>query len=523
MWFLTERERFVGVNPTLGETCAEASELMATFTPGAGYGDEADTARAATLAAQLKGDLQLASGGLLDDLRRVTGLDLEKSQLQARISFDKNAAYRADAYAIWAMPGGMSSPGLRLWATRSGLAMGAYGGWGGDGTKAELERVAQAFQDGLPDGYTFLEVRPHLSGDRLVPRPAYAGGEVFAGRWWTWEELPTGAELKDQVLTHAEALAPLVRAASSVPGRERTEDGPATGVPSEDLQQALARFRAERPYPNDKDEWHEEQRAIFAEMLSAENLSIFDLDLFRLLVNGKRYGNPGPQAMLNTSIGAMDSVQLDAFAGRLREILWGTARSVIGSTAPWTGTISAPVGWLRACCSRCSPSPTRNGSSRRSRSAARWARSRCCVGSDSTSRRATLSRGKQQVVANDTLRRVLEPLLPGRPLGPSAVRLLVARSRRRREAGRRGPHRSDGGRAAGARAVPARAQRPSPGEGPDRSSTGRPAPARPTSPTASPRPCSPIRSGGCSCSSTPRRPTRTSSRATGRAPTSAGR
>jgi 5-methylcytosine-specific restriction enzyme B len=129
MWFLTERQRFVGLNPALQEMCDEAASVMATFVSGTGYPDEQHSGRAASLAAQLKGELQLAAKGLLSDMRHVTGLELETAQLQQRIAFDKAAAYRADAYATWSLPGGMSAPGVRLWATRSGLALGVYGGW----------------------------------------------------------------------------------------------------------------------------------------------------------------------------------------------------------------------------------------------------------------------------------------------------------------------------------------------------------------------------------------------------------
>ncbi len=88
------------------------------------------------------------------------------------------------------------------------------------------------------------------------------------------------------------------------PRRKAEATQPAT---SDELKAALSRFKQERPYPNEKDQWNKEERAQFADDLSAENLSVFDLDRFRLLVNAKRYGNPGPQSVLNASLGAMDS------------------------------------------------------------------------------------------------------------------------------------------------------------------------------------------------------------------------
>jgi 5-methylcytosine-specific restriction enzyme B len=412
MWFLTERERFVGLNPALQEICDEAASVMATFTSGGGYPDETRSSRAASLAAQLKGELHLAAAGLLDVMRNITGLELETAQLQQRIAFDKAAAYRADAYATWSLPGGMYAPGLRLWATRSGLALGVYGGWD-LGTEDDSARVADLVTSRLPDGYQFFEIRPHLTGDRLAPAAAYPGGEVFAGMWWPWADAPEGLALKGEVLKHAERLTPLL---SALAGRDEPE-APKTTPAGDDLLAALARFKAERPYPNDKDEWHGEQRQEFAEALSAENLTIFDLDRFRLLVNGKRYGNPGPQSVLNASLAAMDSVALDAFAGRLREILWGDgdvaaridrgldwndlgtkglAESVLlklfAVTEPRrflpTFPLTGPMGKIAMLRRLGLPEPE-----------------------------GTLSRGQQHVVANDALRNALEPLLPGDPWG----------------------------------------------------------------------------------------------------------
>ena len=215
LWFLT-KHRFVGLNPRLPDMCAEAAELMARHEPGRGYPSVDDEARAASLAAQLKGELQLAMVGLLDEVRETTGLDLEKSNLQLRTAFDKSSPYRADAYATWTLPGGMSSPGYRLWATRSGLALGVYGGWGG-GSQADYDDIAAVMTGELPEGYQFFQVSQHRSGDRLAPVGLYAGGEVFAGVWWDWAGVPDGLALKDEFLTHVERLMPVIRA---VMGRE---------------------------------------------------------------------------------------------------------------------------------------------------------------------------------------------------------------------------------------------------------------------------------------------------------------
>ena len=411
MWYLTERQRFVGLNPTLSDMCFEAAGLMASFQSGAGYASEVDEERAASLAAQLKGELYLATIGLLEDMRTVTGHELEEAQLQLKTSFDQAAPFRADAYATWSLPGGMSAPGLRLWATQSGVALGIYGGWKGSAHGAEYQEVAAVVADAMPAGFTFFQVRPHRTGDRLAPTETYDGGEVFAGKWWRWEEVPQGLALKDEALAVVDQLTPALSALARTTDEESAPSEAHTV--SSDIRAAVEAFKSQRPYPNDKDEWHQEQRALFAEALSPENLSVFDLDLFRKFINGKRYGNPGPQSVLNSSLSAMDSIKLDEFAGRLREILWGEddIATRIDRGLDWDdlGTrglgesvllkllavtdparflpifpLTGPMGKIAVLKRLGLPLPD-----------------------------SSLSRGQQQVEANDTLRSALEPLLPG--------------------------------------------------------------------------------------------------------------
>jgi 5-methylcytosine-specific restriction protein B len=157
LWFVSKRQPFVGLNPALPHMCAEAAEIMGGYQRSVGYPDESASLRAESLARQLKGELQTVMNGLLDDVCGVTGLGLEKSSLQLKTAFDQDAAFRADAYATWSLPGGMTSPGLRLWATRSGLALGLYAGWNGtqDDYQARVERISPL----LPPGSTFFETR----------------------------------------------------------------------------------------------------------------------------------------------------------------------------------------------------------------------------------------------------------------------------------------------------------------------------------------------------------------------------
>ena len=141
---------------------------MESFTPGHGYPDEAAAARAASLAAQLKGELLLAGQGLRGPLGDVAGRELESRALQLKTSFDKDAPFRADTYAVWRPPGETWAPGFRLWATRSGVAFGVHGGWG-NGTPEDVADKTERAKSALPAGYRWFGIKPHKTGDRLIP------------------------------------------------------------------------------------------------------------------------------------------------------------------------------------------------------------------------------------------------------------------------------------------------------------------------------------------------------------------
>lgn len=320
LWFL-KNNPFVGLNPFLREMCVEAAQLMSGYDRGSGYPDAVTAERAESLARQLKGEAALAGSGLAAALSDRTGLELKSANIEHRIAFDKSAAYRADTYTLWTMTDEAYAPSFRLWATRSGLAFGvhAYGGSGRNDTRGAAARVASD----LPGDVSYFAVRPHLSGDRLRPVPTYESGELFVGKWWTWDEAPQGLALREVILDLAEEYLPVFQVihapSKQSPALEDSEGSSA----DEPLSAYKDRFVAERPYPTEKDIWHREERARFAQSLSSSNLSVFDLDVFRQVINGPRYGGAGPQSILNTSLRAMDSIALDAFAANLREILWG--------------------------------------------------------------------------------------------------------------------------------------------------------------------------------------------------------
>ncbi|AEG43907.1 McrB family protein [Isoptericola variabilis] len=409
MTYLAEH-KFVGLSPHLASVCAEAADLMASYTRGTGYADDSTAARAESLAYQLRGELGLAANGLVSDLNTRLGRQLRAQPVDARIEFSKTGAFRADAYTIWAESDGDRVPSLRLWVTRSGVAIGvhAYGE-----NRSDEAAIAARVASKLPEGMTFFQLQPHLSGDRLVPVDGYQSGQVFAGRWWPWDEVPHGLELRDTVLDTTEALIPVFDVVSARPESPAIRENAAV----DDLAALAQRFRTDRPYPNDKDAWHKDERARFAEMLSPDNLVVFDLDLFRMLINGTRYGGPGPQSVLNTSLSSMNSIALDEFARNIHEILWGAepVATRIDRALDWEDLGTRGLGesvlmkmFAIVDPDRFLPAFPLTGPRGKIAMLRRLGLPEPDLG---------LTRGEQHVAANDTLRGRLEPLFPEDPWG----------------------------------------------------------------------------------------------------------
>ncbi|MDE9366135.1 AAA family ATPase [Luteipulveratus sp. YIM 133132] len=419
--YLASRQPFVGLGTAMPEICEEAGSLFMDYHPGTGYPSPGEEARAAGLALQLRGAATLSVRSLLGPLMEATGLRLHETNLQARTGISKDAPYRVDAHSTWALPGGTSAPGFRMWLTRSGVAVGLHSGWDGQGSAQRHEEIGKRVERFLPDDMTFLTIRPVTSADRVHPAErTYPGGDIFVGRWWSHPDALGRADFADDIIETVKALAPLVEVMS---GKEPTPTGPL----DLDLLAQLERFVAERPYPSERDTWHQDQRRALAAALEPAALDAFDLVAFRRLLNGRAYGHPGTNSVFNARLAAMDAAELDDLAVRLKSLLWGEdddrdrIEQILSPEGGVTGLGEAVV--MKAL------AVTHPG---------RFLPIYSLGGADGKIALARVlgvelpdadgqSRAKQHLVANDRLRARLEPLLPGDPWGQVQFALWLLR------------------------------------------------------------------------------------------------
>ncbi len=147
---------------------------MATYSDGR-YPSDADEQRAARNIAAVLGEFDLLAKGMVEPVADQLVRSLVTSKTDPRTAFEMSAPSRADGYAIFTVEKDMTKPAIRVWATKSGLAIGAHFG---------SRKYDEAFEMGsklaasLPSGIQFFRVREHKSGDRLEPIGRDSGARV---------------------------------------------------------------------------------------------------------------------------------------------------------------------------------------------------------------------------------------------------------------------------------------------------------------------------------------------------------
>lgn len=317
---------FTGLDPTLVDRCKEAADGIRAFKEAGEYlSGEEEIARQNAIT--ILGELRLLGSYLHEDLQTILGRKLKVPRIQQRTSFDAAAPYRADGYTAWTLEGGMSQPSLRVWVTEAGTAVGLYAGWRGEGWH---KAVSEDLAGHLPSGIQFFRTRSHTTGSRLDPEPDKAPTDsVFIGRWFPGESALDRTDFADGVLNAAEALRPIVDRLIQLAG------GPASSVTTrsqagdklDEFAELVDLFRTDTGYPTEKDLLQEEERERMAEALAPGELEIFDLDMIRIIVNSSRYGSPGPQSSLNSSLSSATPTEREQIGRNLAYLLWDTDES----------------------------------------------------------------------------------------------------------------------------------------------------------------------------------------------------
>jgi len=257
-------------------------------------------------------------GELLETLSKASGRSLQEHRPGWLWNRAKNRA-RADFWIDWLIPAARPF-GLRLWLNHNGVGLGVKLGVDSfDDAKRILPIIERHPIEGferIAVGGTGEEAVEALAIERDVEFLGGWPGYMFYARWFDREQLAdldVAGELEG-IATASQALLDELAASEGVIKPEQVDD---------ELAAVVARFREERGYPLASDEEQVAARANFAEALTPDALGVIDPDVIRQIINTSRYGNPGPQSVLNTSLRDADAAEYDRITDTLRYLLWG--------------------------------------------------------------------------------------------------------------------------------------------------------------------------------------------------------
>ena len=306
------------LSPGIYERLKENSELLKSWYESEAYPSEEASKRASRNIEAVLGEFDLFAKGMNEVIAERLVRELVTSKTDPRVAYEMNTPSRADGYAIFTIEKNMTMPSIRVWATPSGLAIGAH--FGSQKAYAVSMEAAEELAEDLPPNMEFFSVQPHREGDRLRPSGREPiRGELFVGRWF--EGGLTGPEVGEKTIEIAGDLQStfdrMVRSVGELPSVAEAAD--------DELSEQYERFISESGYPTEADRTDKSEREQMAEFLSEEGLLAFDVHEFRRIFNTGRYGSPGPQSILNASLSQMSAEELDLFANNVEFLLRGSA------------------------------------------------------------------------------------------------------------------------------------------------------------------------------------------------------
>lgn len=396
---------FPGLDPTLVERCEVAVQWNIRTGDIETYESEELRSAAETNAKVRLGDLRMLGDRLTDEIARALGRSVKVTM--PKVTWSDAGQVRADAWVGWRLTD--ETPAVRVWANRSGVGVVLHPGWYRNGWYQE---AFEAIRDIVPDGFQLMAVEKY--GDRLTPT-SEPTGEFVVGRWFDGGSALGRPEFVDDVIAVTASLQPVVdRLVHRGAGAGAAEPAPS---PEDDpLAHLIEEFKHAKPYPTEADEAHQADRRRMADLLAPDEIEIMGIDELRGIYNSNRYGNPGPQSVLNTTVRDATAEELEDLFRKLKGLLWGDEPvenridELLSEQEKVKGLGEAVILKLLAIAhpDRFIPVYPYRGDYGKARLMQR-------LGLDPLS--DELSAGQKHVQSNDAIRRRLDPFFPGDPWG----------------------------------------------------------------------------------------------------------
>lgn len=304
----------IGLDPTSMRRCALALELPRE--PGDGPAYENNRSNVGVVLA----DLARVGKMLEEDVARV--LDREvTSRAPGPFWVPPSKRLRGDGWVAWHPDTGelpQANLVLVVEPERVLVALNPYVHKNGPGFTA---RAVEALRSRLPEGIELTQWSYSGNGD---PTP----GTALFGREIDHAAAIDAGGLRQAVVEAATLLEPCFRAiedlgkATGEPGTSGVSGPAEQPITPTTLAELAEQFRKERPYPNDRDARHRQEREVWAERLQPENLAALDYEVFRRIYNSDAYGGTGPQANLNVTLRDASDAEWERFLSTVEYLLW---------------------------------------------------------------------------------------------------------------------------------------------------------------------------------------------------------
>ena len=232
---------------------------------------------------------------------------------------------RASSWVSWILKGETATtaaPRLTVSSSQVVFTINIQSNTNAKGTTRALRKQLSNL---VPNGVSFFRFQPTKDTSNLVT--------VTSEDKWTdvgveipLKKLLTPEGLNDEVSKHLAIFAPLLESAQS---QERPTTTSRSGENSSQntIAEFVELFRAEVEYPTSRDEANIEAGAEFSRLLQQDALPGLTKKEFRRIIAGK-YGSPGPQSILNTTIRDGDDSSWVRLLKTLDFLLWDASISL---------------------------------------------------------------------------------------------------------------------------------------------------------------------------------------------------
>ncbi len=307
-----EDEKFLGLDPSIVDRCNQNLQLADARVDGA-YPD-ATGGQAAANARAIVGELGMLGEALAEQVGAALGRSVKTETPALQWG---QGCYRGDGWVRWGITdeGGSPAASVRVWATTDGVFVGLHPGFYRNGWFTE---AAVAMGSVAPASATAFPVR--LGESRIDPTPDDSWrGETFLG-WKLTSDLSDRMALSNEVVSRVAELQPaLDRLVGLFGGRISAQAQPK----DDPLKPLVEQFIAERGYPSARDEANRADREAMAAVLAEDEIRIMDILELKRIYGSSRYGSPGPQSVLHTTMGAATPAELEDYLNRIHFLLWG--------------------------------------------------------------------------------------------------------------------------------------------------------------------------------------------------------